>query len=79
MSRKTLNGVDIQEENSLWSEGSFIETIDPESKAKMRTFHMKHNEEMNYNCKECNSKISAHNRDWHAGMCDACFDKMVED
>ncbi len=64
---------------------------------KKRTFHMKHNEEMNYNCKQCNVKtlrkahfsgvpemrsflsISVHNKDWHAGMCDKCFDKMVEE
>ena len=36
---------------------------------------MKHDEEMNYNCKKCNKKISAHNKDWHDGMCDDCFDK----
>ena len=36
---------------------------------------MKHDEEMNYNCKKCNKKISAHNKDWHDGMCDDCFNK----
>jgi len=36
---------------------------------------MKHDEEMNYNCKKCNKKISAHNKDWHDGMCDDCFNE----
>ncbi len=76
MPQTTLTGEDIKEED-FWSAGSFTETIGPESKAKMRTFHMKHNEEMNYNCKQCNVKISAHNKDWHAGMCDKCFDKII--
>ncbi len=63
------------EEDDLWEEGAFIETLGPQDiKEKTRTFHMKHDEEMNYNCKKCNKKISAHNRDWHAGMCDDCFD-----
>jgi uncharacterized protein len=30
---------------------------------------------MNYNCKEFGKKISAHNKDWHDGMCDECFNK----
>jgi len=42
---------------------------------KMRTFHMKYYEEMNFKCKECNVKISAHNKDWHDGLCDDCFYK----
>lgn len=41
----------------------------------METFHKKHNEDMNFSCKKCNRKISAHNKDWHEGMCDDCFDK----
>lgn len=66
------------EEDGLWEEGSFMETMSPEEyQEKMKTFHKKHNEDMNYNCKKCNKKISAHNRDWHAGMCDDCFDKYV--
>lgn len=78
MPQTTLNGEDIEEENSFWSKGSFIESCSNEDwELKKRTFHMKHNEEMNYNCKQCNNKISAHNKDWHAGMCDKCFDKMV--
>ncbi len=63
-------------EDNLWSEGSFAETLSPmESKGKMKTFHMKHGEDVNYDCKKCNKKISAHNRDWHNCMCDDCFNK----
>ena len=63
-------------EESFWSDGSFAQKMGPEeAKTKMRTFHMKHDKEMNYNCKKCNKKISAHNKDWHNGMCDACFNK----
>ena len=40
---------------------------------------MKHDEEMNFNCKKCKKKISAHNNDWHGGMCDECFDEMMSD
>ena len=77
MPQKTLNREDI-EEDSLWTEGSFMESCSPEDwELKKRTFYMKHDEEMSYNCKQCNFKISAHNKDWHAGMCDKCFDEMV--
>ena len=63
-------------EVDFWDEGTFAETLGPKDiKEKMRTFHMKHDEEMNYDCKRCNEKISAHNKDWHDGMCDECFDK----
>ncbi|MEK6888371.1 MAG: hypothetical protein AABX14_05490 [Candidatus Aenigmatarchaeota archaeon] len=61
------------EEDKFWAEGSFAETMSPVSEKKMRTFHMKHDEEMNFNCKKCKRKISAHNHDWHNGMCDDCF------
>ncbi|MBS3176529.1 hypothetical protein J4457_04800 [Candidatus Woesearchaeota archaeon] len=62
------------ENQGLWSKGSFVETTSPaETEKKMRTFHMKHDEEMDYNCKKCNVKISAHNKDWHDNMCDGCF------
>ena len=79
MPQKTLNGEDVPEEDdSFWADGSFAETMSDEDwKLKERTFTMKHNEEMNYNCKKCNSKISAHNKDWHAHLCDKCFDKMA--
>jgi len=71
---ETENG----EEDNFWEEGYFAETMSSaEMNEKMRTFHMKHDEEMNYNCKKCNDKISAHNKDWHAGLCDDCFNKEV--
>ena len=61
-------------EDSLWEEGCFAESMGSEDmKKRMRTFHMKHDEEMNFNCKKCDAKISAHNNDWHDGMCDNCF------
>ncbi len=79
MSQTAITGKELLEEDSFWAEGSFIESISPdEFKQKDRTIHMKHNEEMNYNCKSCNCKISAHNKDWHAEMCGICFDKMVK-
>ena len=60
----------------FWEEGSFIESISPENaEEKMKTFHKSHHEDMNFNCKKCNEKISAHNKDWHDGMCDDCFNK----
>lgn len=64
------------EGESFWAEGSFSETIDPQrTKERMKTFHKKHDEDMNFNCVNCNVKISAHNKDWHGGMCDGCFNK----
>ena len=70
-----VHGKDI-EEPSIWSDGSFAETLGPEDmRKKMCTFHMKHDEEMNFNCSKCKTKISAHNKDWHNGMCDNCFNK----
>jgi len=60
----------------LWEDGSFAETMSHEEmEEKMKTFHKKHDEDMNYDCKKCNKKISAHNKDWHDGMCDDCFNK----
>lgn len=62
--------------DEFWAEGSFTETMSKEEmEQKKKTIHMKHDEDMNYNCKACNKKISAHNRDWHDGMCDECFNK----
>lgn len=79
MPQKTLDGKDVSENNDLWEEGTFMQTISQkEMEEKMHTFHMKHNEEMNYNCKKCKMVISAHNHDWHDCLCDTCFDKMVE-
>ena len=45
----------------------------------MRTFSMGHNEKMKYNCKICNIVISAHNNDWHEGLCDNCFNPKFND
>ena len=64
------------EEDDLWSEGSFSQAMGPDDiSKKMRTFHMKHDEEMDHNCRSCDEKISAHNNDWHDGMCDTCFNE----
>lgn len=67
--------------DELWEEGYFAETLSSdEIKQKQRTIHMKHDEEMNYDCKKCKIKISAHNKDWHAGLCDDCFnDEMKQE
>jgi|SRR3989344_2596000 len=66
-------------EEDFWAEGSFVESVSSEEmKQKELAIHMKHNEEMNYNCKQCNTKISAHNKDWHAHFCDKCFDRMMK-
>ena len=75
MTQKTLDGKDA-EEQTIWSDGSFMESLGPiDMKARRRTFYMKHDEEMNFNCSKCKKKISVHNKDWHNGMCDDCFDK----
>ncbi|MCF7872449.1 SEC-C domain-containing protein [Candidatus Woesearchaeota archaeon] len=63
----------------LWEERYFAETLSPkEIEQKQKTIHMKHDEEMNYNCRKCNKKISAHNKDWHAELCDDCFNKELK-
>ncbi|MFH1849334.1 MAG: SEC-C metal-binding domain-containing protein [archaeon] len=63
-------------EDNIWSKGYFAETLSPsEIKEKEKTIHMGHGEDMRFNCKKCKAKISAHNRDWHNGMCDECFNK----
>lgn len=66
---------DIEDESDgFWEKGYFAQTMSSqEIEEKMKTFHKKHNEDMNFNCKKCNKKISAHNEDWHDGMCDDCF------
>jgi hypothetical protein len=67
---------ELNETDELWSDGAFMETLGPkDAKEKMKTFHMKHDEDVNYDCVKCNKKISAHNRDWHNHMCDDCFNK----
>lgn len=69
-------GEDEEGEDELWSEGYYAQTMSSaDMERKMRTFHMKHDEEMNYSCKACSKKISAHNSDWHDCMCDDCFNE----
>ena len=64
------------EEENFWEESGFVEKIKPgEMEEKMKTFHKGHNEDMNFKCRKCGKKISAHNKDWHDGMCDNCFNK----
>lgn len=67
---------ELNEADELWEDGAFMETLSPtDSEERMKSFHMNHNEDVNYNCTRCNKKISAHNRDWHNHMCDDCFNK----
>lgn len=62
--------------NELWDKGSFAKTISKEeSECKKDTIHKSYDEDMNFNCKKCNVKISAHNKDWHEEMCDKCFNE----
>ena len=70
--------IEKYDEENIWSDGSFAENLSSEDmKTKMRTFHMKHDEEMLFHCRKCDKPISAHNKDWHGGMCDKCFDKEI--
>lgn len=63
---------------SFWSNNDFAETMTgKEAENKMKTFHKGHDEDMNFNCEKCNKKISAHNKDWHGGMCDSCFNEAI--
>lgn len=60
--------------DDLWDDDYLAETLSPQDiEEKKATIHMKHDEDMFFNCKNCDVKISAHNKDWHAGLCDACF------
>ena len=62
--------------DSFWDEGYYAETLSPEQvNEKEKTIYMGHDEDMRFNCKKCNAKISAHNDDWHAEMCDTCFNE----
>lgn len=57
----------------FWEEGYFAETLSSaEVKEKMKTFHQGHDDEMKFACSKCGAKISAHNKDWHGGMCNDC-------
>jgi|SRR3989338_10461608 len=61
-------------EEDLWDDGGFAQSMSSEDmNQKMSTFHKRHDEDMNFECKICKVKISAHNKDWHDGMCDNCF------
>ena len=76
----SLISKDENSEENLWEEGGYVKKIKPEEmEDKMRTFSMGHDEEMNFNCKDCNAKISAHNKDWHEELCDSCFNKKYND
>lgn len=69
------NTEDMEDEDDLWDSGSFTQSMSPaEMEQKEKTIHMKHDENVNYDCQKCKAKMSAHNRDWHDGMCDRCFD-----
>ncbi len=63
------------DEDAFWEEESFAETLDSSNPEKMKTFHKKHDEDLNFSCRSCSAKISTHNKDWHSGMCDDCFEK----
>jgi hypothetical protein len=68
------------EEDDFWEPETFIESISSEDvERKMKSVGMKHDEDVNYSCKKCNKKISLHNRDWHNGMCDDCFNKFLKE
>ena len=74
MKDKKQNKEKDSEGDDFWAEGGFAETVGAEDmKERMKTFHKKHDEDMNYDCRKCGKKISAHNKDWHGGMCDGCF------
>lgn len=62
--------------DNFWDERSFVQSISSEEiEQKKNTINKTHNENMNFNCKKCNKKISVHNKDWHDEMCDDCFNK----
>ena len=44
-------------EDGFWNRNSFIESLSAEDmEEKMKTFHKKHDEDMNFNCRRCNNK-----------------------
>jgi len=62
--------------DDLWHPGAYIKEISPTEVEKLKeTLDKAHNENMNFNCKKCDKKISAHNKDWHDCMCDKCFNE----
>lgn len=64
----------MNDKESFWSEGSFIESITPrELKEKIKTLEEDSCKDANFKCKKCNKQISSHNKNWHDEMCDDCF------
>jgi len=79
--KKKANRKELEEgeDDGFWEKGFFAETLgSKEIEEKMRTFHKRHDEDMFFNCKKCSKKISAHNKDWHGGMCDDCFNQEFD-
>lgn len=63
--------------DEFWEEGSFVQSMSSDDlNQKIRTIRQSHDENMNFNCKKCSKKISAHNKDWHDALCDECFNKI---
>ena len=63
-------------ENELWSEGSYIKSINPKDfnfEEKIRYFEEKSDDKKENNCKKCNKRIGKHNLYWHEEMCNECF------
>ena len=78
MTQEKVEELQEEDDDELWEDCAFIESVSEEGmKEKEKTIHKKHDEDMNFNCKECNKKISAHNKDWHNRMCDKCFDNFL--
>ncbi len=72
--RKTIKK--RQSGGSIWAEGTFVQTLSPaELKEKMKTIHGDGDKEITAACRRCGKGISAHHRDWHDCLCDACFDR----
>lgn len=69
---------EFDSEDSFWEPGGFIQSMSAKDiENKMKTFYKDHDEDMDFECRKCKSKISAHNKNWHDGMCDDCFNKEV--
>ena len=77
LSEEELSEKELEEyAGEIWNKGSFVQSISSEElEKKKKTIEQSHNEDMNYICKKCNKKISAHNKDWHDNMCDDCFNE----
>jgi hypothetical protein len=52
-----------RESDRLWHSGVYIGSVSSEEMKKIKkTFHKSLKEDMDFNCKKCNKKISAHNK-----------------